>query len=136
MLKIFNGRYTLKSRRSGEHRTFEIKTQDKDARFAAGKRIVALLTGPDNTADYTGFGFVEEYGIVVWKSKRGTDKKSPFDWYAEMLWSLALDGALSPFSQDYEFMMAGTCVVCNRPLTEPESIRTGIGPICREKGVA
>ena len=32
--------------------------------------------------------------------------------------------------------MEGTCAVCNRPLTEPESIKTGIGPICREKGVA
>ena len=93
MLKIFNGRYTMKNRRSGEHRTFEIKTQDKDAKFAAGKRVVALLTGPDNTADYTGFGFVEDDGIVVWKSKRGVGEKSVFDKYAAVLWSLALDGA-------------------------------------------
>jgi hypothetical protein len=136
MLKIFNGRYTMKNRRSGEHRTFEIKTQDKDAKFAAGKRVVALLTGPDNTADYTGFGFVEDDGIVVWKSKRGVGEKSVFDKYAAVLWSLALDGALSPYAEHYEFLMEGTCAVCNRPLTEPESIKTGIGPICREKGVA
>jgi hypothetical protein len=135
-LRIFNGRYTIKNRKSGEHRTFEIKTQAEDAKFAAGKRVVALLTGPDNTADYTGFGFVEDDGIAIWKSKRGeAGKKSPFEWYAEMLWSLALDSGSSPFAESYEFMQEGTCAVCNRPLTEPESIKTGIGPVCREKGM-
>lgn len=136
-LKIFNGRYTIKNRRSGEHRTFEIKTQAEDAKFAAGKRVVALLTGPDNTADYKGFGFVEEEGIVIWKSKRGeAGKKSPYEWYGEMLWSLALDSGASSFAQDYQLMMEGTCSVCNRVLTEPESLITGIGPVCREKGMA
>lgn len=27
----------------------------------------------------------------------------------------------------------GTCGRCKRPLTDPESIRTGLGPICRNK---
>jgi hypothetical protein len=134
MLKIQNGRYTIKNRRSGEHRTFEIKTQAKDAAFAAGKRVVAVLTGPDNTADYKGFGFVEDHGIVVWKSRRGEPgKKSSFEWYADMLWSLALDAGSSPYAEGYEFLMEGTCLVCNRVLTEPDSIKTGIGPTCREK---
>ena len=133
-LKIFNGRYTLKNRRTGEHRTFEIKTQASDAQFAAGKRVVALLTGPDNTVDYTGFGFVEDSGIVVWKSKRGeASKKSPYEWYAEMLWSLALDSGSSAFAEGYEFLQEGTCAVCNRTLTEPLSLKTGIGPTCRGK---
>lgn len=136
-LKIFNGRYTVKNRRSGEHRTFEIKTQAEDAKFAAGKRVLALLTGPDNTSDYTGFGFVEETGIAIWKSKRGeAGKKSTYEWYGEMLWSLALDGGLSPFAETYELLQEGTCAVCNRVLTEPESLATGIGPVCREKGMA
>lgn len=136
VLKIFNGRYTIKNRKTGEHRTFEIKTKPMDSTFAPGKRVVAVLTGPDNTADYLGFGFVEDHGIVVWKSKRGEPgKKSSFEWYADMIWSLALDSGSSPFAEAYEFLMEGTCAVCNRPLTEPESIKSGIGPVCREKGM-
>jgi hypothetical protein len=135
MLKIFNGRFTMRNRRSGEHRTFEIKTQDKEAKFAPGKRVVAILTGPDNTSDYTGFGFVEDDGIVVWKSKRGIGEKSVFEKYAIVLWSLAVDAGFSPFAETYELMMEGTCAVCNRVLTEPESLITGIGPVCRERSM-
>jgi uncharacterized protein DUF6011 len=134
MLKIFNGRYTIRNRRSGEHRTFELKTQAEDSKFAPGKRVVALLTGPDNTSDYTGFGFVEDFGIQVWKSKRGENgQKSMHEQYADLLWSLALDGAFSRYAETYEFLMEGTCAVCNRVLTEPLSLTTGIGPVCREK---
>ena len=28
----------------------------------------------------------------------------------------------------------GTCVICNRRLTDEQSIERGIGPICLEKG--
>ena len=30
----------------------------------------------------------------------------------------------------FEFLFSGTCRKCNRELTNPESIREGIGPIC------
>lgn len=132
--KVFNGRFTLRNRTSGEHRTLEIKTQPIDAKFAPGERVVSLLTGPNNEADYTGFGFVNDQGIHVWNKKRSTNgTKSEWEWCAEILWSLALDGGFSPFADRYEFLMEGRCMKCNRVLTTPESILTGIGPICAEK---
>lgn len=33
-------------------------------------------------------------------------------------------------AEGYSVLVAGMCVVCNRKLTDPESIRTGIGPVC------
>ncbi len=134
MIKLFNGRYTMKNRATGEHRTFMLKTQPEDAAFAAGKRILSLLTGPDNESDYTGFAFVDEDGIHVWKSKRSLDgSKSAWQYYAELLWSFGVDAGFSSFAGEYEFMMEGRCARCNRALTEPESIANGIGPICAEK---
>jgi hypothetical protein len=50
-LSIFNGRYTIQNRTTGEHRTFIIRTQPKDSKFAPGCRVAALLTGPDNDSD-------------------------------------------------------------------------------------
>ena len=133
-LSIFNGRYTIQNRTTGEHRTFVIRTQPKDAKFAPGTRVAALLTGPDNDSDasYQGFGFVNEDGIRVWTAKRGTPdgKKSAWEHYAAMLWSLAVDAGHSPYAEKYSFLMEGRCIKCNRVLTEPESIRSGIGPVC------
>lgn len=132
--KVFNGKYTIKNRTEGTHRTLDISTQAADAKFAPGERVVALLTGPDNTADYTGFGFVNDQGIQVWKKKRSTNgSKSEWEWYAEILWSLALDGGFSPYADRYELLVEGRCLKCNRTLTTPESIVSGIGPVCAEK---
>lgn len=129
--KVFNGIYTVKSSKTGDHRTFKIHTQAKDAKFAPGKRIVSLLTGPENTADdsYTGFAFIDDGGVQVWRSK--AEGNPIWKTYADMLWSLALDGGLSPWAdKGFTIMASGTCLRCNRTLSTPESISSGLGPIC------
>lgn len=117
-----NGIWTVKSLKTGEHRTFLIKTQPKDSTFAPGKRVVALLSGSDNTTDYTSFGFVVDGKINVWNKRRG----SIYDSYARMLEQLAAHVA----NGNVEVLAATTCRVCNHKLTTPESIEAGIGPIC------
>jgi hypothetical protein len=127
LLTIFNGTYTIQNRAEGTHRTFRIRTQKPDASFAPGKRVLALMTGSDNEHSYTGFAFVENDGIRVWSSKRGHG-----DWeaYAKLVWSLATDSGFSEYADRYSLLVSGTCVKCNRKLTTPESIKTGIGPVC------
>lgn len=127
--KIFNGTYTVKNRETGEHRTFSIRTQGNDAKFAPGKRVIALLSGPDNESDYVGFGFVTEDGIRVWRSKRG----GVYEAYAKLVWLLAVHPEETPLAERYEMMAEGRCIRCNRKLTEPASIETGIGPVCAER---
>lgn len=131
--KVFNGFYTIKSAKTGEHRTFKIHTQDEKAEFAAGKRIVSLLTGSenDNPDSYTGFAFIDDEGIHVWAKKRS---EGLWQTYADMLWTLSLDSANSKWaSRGYTLLVSGHCIRCNRLLTEPNSILTGIGPVCAEK---
>lgn len=128
--KVFNGHYTIKSSKTGDHRTFKIHTQSEKAEFAPGKRIVSLLTGSENDSDesYTGFAFIDDLGIHIWAKKQG---EGLWEKYAEMLWSLALDSALSPWAaKGFTVMGEGRCLRCNRLLTTPESVRNGIGPIC------
>jgi hypothetical protein len=128
-VKLFNGTHTIQNRETGEHRTFRIRTQPDDAKFAPGARIVGILTGPDNTSDYKQFGFVTDDGINVWRKYRGADKRSAYEWYATMLWALGTDPA-SAWHEKYTILTEGRCCRCNRKLTEPTSIRTGIGPVC------
>jgi hypothetical protein len=134
-VKLFNGRYTVESKQTGEHRTFWVRTQEADAEFAPGRRLVMLLTGSqnDDPACYTAFGFAEESGIRVFPSKQASSPR--WAQFADLLWTLALDGAFSPWTEKgFTILMEGRCLKCDRPLTSPESLRRGIGPICAEGG--
>lgn len=127
-VKIHNGTYTVTSPK-GTHRTFSIRTVQKGN--LKDSRILSLLTGPDNTRDYTGFAFVNDDGIKVWHRH---DNNPDWGKYGKLLWSLATEGQNSPYYvMGYRLLIEGKCLVCNRKLTEPESITTGIGPECRKR---
>jgi hypothetical protein len=121
-----NGTFTVVNPASGEHRTFRIRTQKKDARFAPGERIVSLLTGPDNEEDFTGFGFIGQDGKVrVWNRFAGTQ----YDRYARLIGNLEAEA----LRWNLEVLWSAKCRCCNRELTDPVSLREGIGPVCRDK---
>lgn len=113
----------------GQHRTFMIRTIMEGERFGnPGQRIVALLTGPDrnNPRNWDNFGFVHPGGVIsVFRNRRGEGKKSAYEWYSLMLMNPA---AWEP--KGYVYLLMAFCNRCNRPLTVPESIRTGLGPVC------
>jgi hypothetical protein len=119
-----NGCVTIKSPTSGNHRTFRVRTQAKDAEFAPGERVLGLLTGPDNEWDFDNFAFVKTNPnrIVLWKRFRGN---GPHEVYVDMLshpdkWT----------ERGVTYTTEGRCRRCNRKLTVPESVQAGIGPVC------
>ena len=144
-VRVKNGRFTIQSH-TGEHRTFQLKTvisNDKKSPTAfcnklAGKRILSLLIGPDNTSDYEGFAFVDDDGIYVWGSKQN----EKFTALARCFWRFATEGTMDAENgyvtvegmRGY-MLCQGYCCRCNRPLTVPESIESGIGPVCAKKGM-
>lgn len=120
--RMRNGFYTI-TFPDGSHKTLRVRTS-RDHKFAFGKRIVGLLIGPENTSDYEDFAFMfEDKGVVLWKRYR--DKKVAE--YADLLWYLGTVGPIEGF----QLRADERCLICNRPLTDPVSIDTGIGPICR-----
>lgn len=125
-IKTHNGYITVVNPKTGNHRTFRIHTQDKEAKFAPGSRVVSLLVGPDNETSYKGFAFVVDGKVILWKRHR--DDKA-FQFYANML----ADIKKSEQEKGLQFMLEGRCRVCNRILTNPESVESGIGPICAGK---
>lgn len=127
----FYGRVTI-SNSEGTHRTFQIRLQAKDAKFAPGASFVSLLTGPDNTSDYTGFAFVSQGRVNVWRSKR----KPEFLYYAKMVEEFLgcpHDERLILGEREYWVSIEKLCAICGRTLTTPESIERGVGPVCMEK---
>jgi len=135
-----NGTFTIESPKGG-HRTFRVATVKRGK--LEGKRILSLLSGADNEGDYQGFAFVMERGVIVWRKFRAPMSVAFIDgvswdtnwsaWQkmATMLWSLSERGEESKWhDRGYRLLWEGRCVRCNRKLTVPESIRSGIGPVC------
>ena len=118
-----NGTITIRNPETEVHRTFRIRTQKKDSRFAPGKRVLSLLTGSDNTRDYSGFAFIEDDGTVrAWNRHIGTQ----YERYARLIQNL--ESETERWNLDVQW--SAKCRCCNRELTDPTSISTGIGPVC------
>ena len=120
-----NGKLTAFNPATGKHRTFAITTQPEDAKFAPGQRIVSLLVGSDNTSSYQSFGFVQPNGSVrLFRSK------------SDGVWPTYADMIVNPpkwEAKGVQYNFEGHCRVCNRLLTTPESVASGIGPTCEKK---
>lgn len=148
-LHLHNGTYTVTHPTRG-HYTVRVHTAKRGQ--LAGKRVVSLLTGPDNTSDYRAFAFWDDERRVAfsWRSFRGEGSNGAVDgtrYSSAPSWSkfeqklaillaltvVATDGPVPTFADGCSVATAGHCVRCNRLLTTPESIARGIGPECAEK---
>ncbi len=123
----FNATLTLTSPRTGEHRTFRVKTVRKGK--LEGQRLVELLIGSNNEADYKAFAHVgndktpwlKEGEARVWGKHRGTQYERFLDLLARpSYWA----------GKGVIYQISGHCRRCNRTLTHPESLTSGYGPEC------
>jgi hypothetical protein len=111
---------------AGEHVTFRAKRYRHDSRFAAGKVVLAYLAGPDNEGDYKSCAFVSDAGRVsIWKRFKDGNTK-----VTRGIRVLTGDPVACVTAYGRR---SGRCGLCNRLLTEPESLNRGYGPVCAEK---
>lgn len=132
-----NGFVTVVSNKTGLHRTIRVRTEEWIERDSEGNvkhddngdpikktvRTIGLLTGSNNTSDYTNFGLVGERGqVVLFRKHRGSEF---FEWMAKYLESPAR-------FPHVEFNFEGHCRRCNRLLTDEKSVAIGLGSTCQE----
>lgn len=127
-----NATLTIRSLRTNERFTYRIKKPPEVEGEAPGPVgwFIAVLTGSDNTNDFTYLGHVyresRDY-VHGRKSKIGPDAASALAW----TWfysAVVLRDRLKP--DKCEVWHEGRCGACNRKLTVPESIDAGFGPEC------
>ena len=118
-----NAVVTFKSTATGRHFTFKVQ----EPRDGGDVRFVKVLNGPDNHASYAYMGLIgkgKNFARTA-KSKVGADAPShkAFSWAWERI-------AAGIIPDGLEVWHDGKCGKCGRKLTHPESLETGIGPVC------
>lgn len=93
-----------------------------------GPRFVKVMTGPDNEHCYTYVGHIDEKRRfrLDRRSKLSANAPSVSAW--QWFWS-ALRAKSEKIDQ-CEVWHDGRCSRCGRKLTVPESVASGIGPVC------
>lgn len=112
----------------GQHYTFRIaKGREDNSPFFAG-----VLTGSDNTRSYTYIGLFspETLEIRLTKKSRYTDDTIPVK---VLRWVMEIFNGKRELPLGYAIHHLGYCCRCGRPLSTPESVKNGIGPICAGK---
>lgn len=120
-----NAIFTLTSRRTEARYTFKVSMPDS----GPTRWFVSLLTGPDNTSNYTYLGAIRNEGFCLTKKSKMTWNSTPvvaFRFFVDNV----VKKAVIPDS--LEVRHEGRCGRCGRRLTVPESIDRGIGPECAE----
>lgn len=103
---------------------FRIRTHGADEKVRPGQQIIALAKH-FGSRTFTSFGVIREGSIAFqfrrWKRQEYND--------AVLTAAKLVMGDTETAGQLYARSF-GRCYVCNRPLTDPHSLATGIGPDC------
>ena len=117
-----NATFTLTSLKTGTSFTYRIARAGSNR--DNGPLFASVLTGPDNTRDYT------YMGIVLQDEKRIRNTRGSKVFGDAPSWR-ALEWFLQHVDSDaVEFRHEGRCGRCGRALTVPSSIDSGLGPEC------
>lgn len=122
-----NGKITIENVNRGTHKTLKIRTIRKDASWMPGARILSVKVDKS----YIQFAFVEAHGVRIWRNKHAMLPDQE-----KRLREALVDMLTNPKkweNRGFKFTYASTCRMCNKELTTPESIRSGIGPVCASK---
>lgn len=123
------GKFTLVSKKTGKRFTYHIKTAKAKDNNSTPLMFVRVLDGPCNQSDYRYIGFINPDNVGLIAGRKGLPNADSFR---------ALNWAIHKFAaaempDELEIWHSGACGACGRELTVPESIATGLGPVCAKK---
>jgi hypothetical protein len=128
-----NAYFTVRSQKTGTRYTFRVsrgtcsRCGKKDCKCWANPiYFVSLLTGPENSTNYSYLGMIKEKVFSLTRASKMTDESMPVRAFRYLYQHLAN----RQFPADLSLWHEGKCGRCDRKLTVPESVERGIGPEC------
>lgn len=144
MAFILNGEstFTIVSVKTGKRFTYRCKqsfryNHEQKKELPEERWFVSVLTGPDNTSDYSYAGTIDRKDYTgKWvlrttpKSRitEGADSFKSFQFVFELLQSSVT--RIDSFRDKLLIYHDGKCSKCGRALTDPVSVAIAMGPIC------
>lgn len=126
-----NARVTLVSLRTHKRYTYRVRAKDDDQEQRTPPQrkafFVELLTGRDNENDFKYVGMIRGDDFFVTRATRHMETADFVRGFRHVFRNLTCRHRIP---DDVEVWHENRCGRCNRPLTVPESIRTGFGPEC------
>ena len=116
-----NATFTV-SNNKGEHFTYKVQSPNKKGEIFFAK----VLSSPDN---YSYMGVLNPDTCKVHKGSKGMNQNTKSVKVLE--WALNVINGKSTLPKGYDIQHSGTCGRCGRKLTDPVSIKCGLGPTCR-----
>jgi hypothetical protein len=141
---------TVLNKRTNQRYTYKVtckRAKAADGRAPKSPYYVSVMSGSDNVSDYSKLGWIPSNAATLGRhynlrpSKGGISTRSQqylgFQWLWNAIHGLNIDGSKRKPSDNHigqfehvEVWHEGKCGCCGRKLTVPESIESGIGPIC------
>jgi hypothetical protein len=128
---IFGGRsvFTLENSDTGNYITFRILQIKKRGKVVPDQFKVECKSLNDKAYGYQFLGFLD---IAARTFRRWGRTPKDFIGYKTLFWLLQHMEVLENYN-NLVIYHEGACATCGMPLTTPESIDNGIGPICRSR---
>ena len=117
-------KFTLVSPKTSARFTYKVNKAENGNLY-----FVSLLTSPDNENGFSYIGVITSKKEFKQTAKSRVSNTAPG--YVAFEFTLK---KLVEHKLPVELWHEGKCGCCGRTLTVPESIETGIGPICANKG--
>ena len=116
------------------HYTYRVDKVEQNAKYPEAY-FVKLLSGPDNTSDYSYVGRLDQFvGFVETTAKsKFTHESYPVKLLNRVVARVWCDDHAAYEQYGFKVHHEGKCGRCGRRLTVPESVESGIGPECAKK---
>jgi hypothetical protein len=120
--------FTVVSKRTNRHFTYRISKKP------LGIWVVRVLAGPDNLGDFRYLGVIRRKSFSMGRTTHtfiaanGVERATAsiaFSW----IWTHSDHTSI-------EIHHAGKCGACGRTLTVPDSIKSGLGPVCAARAIS
>ena len=129
-LRLFNGLITVTNTRTGNHQVYRIHTEKKTWKKADGverterfRKIAKKVTRKHGSWDFVNFAKIDDNGLVfLFPEFRDAQHRVHV--------SILLHPERQAEEHGLDYQVSCTCRICGRALTHPDSIKSGIGPVC------
>ncbi len=117
------------------HYTYRVELVPGNDRYPATAYFTKLLTGPDNTTDFTYIGKLDPNTgtVAVTAKSKHYETALPFRLLNRVLARVWAGDHAAYEAHGYKTHHEGKCGRCGRALTVPSSVESGIGPECAKK---